>query len=83
MNPQTVQKLREQTPEFRELIGYLAKKANEINTLEGLNDFPLKERTFELGVRTEVHKRIKEILEPLLLDNPQVEAADPAEYLVV
>ena len=82
MNPKTVQKLREETPEFKELIGYLAKKASEINTLEGLGDVPMGELAFKAAVRIGVYERIMDILEPLLKDNSHIDLPDPGEYVL-
>jgi len=82
MNPQTIQKLRSDVPEFQELIVYLAQKAREMDTLEGLEVLEFNARAHEASVRMGVRKAVLDILDPLLRDNPTIDTSDPGEYVV-
>ena len=82
MSPETIKKLREQNPEFQELLDYLSQKAHEINTLEGMEKMSFTERAYEAGVRVKTHARIMDILGPLLKDNSGLGASDPADFVV-
>jgi hypothetical protein len=68
MNPKTVRKLREGSPEFKELLTYLATQAMEANSLEGLEKMTFQERAYEASVRIKVFNRLKDILAPLVTD---------------
>ena len=81
MNPKSVQKLLESSPELKEFIAYLSEKAKEINTLAGLEDLGFEQRAHEVAVRVGVYARIKDILGPLLKENIQSDAPDPSEYV--
>lgn len=82
MNPETIKKLREQTPEFKELVAYLAEKAHEMDTLEGLDKLTFTELAYEASVRLKAKKVILDILEPLLRDNSSIGVSDPLDYVV-
>ena len=82
MNPATIQKLREQTPELKEFIAYLAQKARECDILEGFEGLSFAETAYEVKVRIRTKKVILDILEPLLKDNSGLETPDPSEYVV-
>ena len=82
MNPKTIQALRERTPELDELVTYLAQKARESYTLEALEGIPMGELSFRTAVMLEVHKRLLDILEPLLKDNSGLSPSDPSDYVV-
>lgn len=82
MNPQTVNKLRENIPELRELIAFLASEANKLDTLQGLDTMPIFERSYEITARLRAKQTIDAILAPLLGDVDNPVGVDPKEYVI-
>jgi len=82
MNPKSVIKLRENIPELRELIAFLASEASKENNLDGIDELPADERAIEATVRVRTYKRLLAILAPLIDPVDSGVAPNPAEYVV-
>lgn len=82
MNPETIKKLRENIPEFLELIAYLTAELSKADSLEGLETLDFKERAYETGVRLRMKERLSAMLAPLVADVDKSLGVNPREYTV-
>lgn len=82
MNPATIQKLREERPEFNELIAFLSSEAAKLNTLDGLDKLTPDDRAIEATARLRAYETLCTILSPLIqtVDNPV--GINPKEFVV-
>lgn len=82
MLQQTIQKLNSESPEFRELLQYLAEEAQKLNSLEGLGLVNISERGLEVTARLRAYETLREILKNLVdIDNSVKHEIDD-EYVV-
>lgn len=81
MNPETVKKLRETTPELQELIDFLRTEARKLNDLSALKDVPIDDLNKEVVGRYRAIDILAGILGPLLETVDKVDGVDPKEYV--
>ena len=82
MTPEVIKKLQKNVPELRELVLFLAKKANELNTLEGLEGLEITERAYEVTARLRAYDKLKDILAPLVNVEEELSTGNNSEYVV-
>lgn len=82
MKPETIQKLRENVPEFRELLAFLASEAAKLDSLSILD----KTLTPDLGAHIVglryARDTINAMLAPLLETVDKPTGVNPAEYMI-
>lgn len=81
MNPQTLKRLQENLPELKELRMYLASEVKKADTLHGIEELPVDERSHEVSVRAGVKRRLETILTGLFPVDTAT-GADPKEYAI-
>lgn len=81
MKPETVAKLRENIPELRELITFLASELAKLHTIEDLKLVPLADRPVALEAKFWAYNAVGAILAPLLEDAVIPNLTDPKEYV--
>lgn len=81
MNPQTIARLNENVPEFKELRAFLTSEYRRLDSLDGLETLPFKERAYEVSARLQAKAILGSILGSLV---GQVvhSGTDPKEYMV-
>lgn len=84
MNPQSVLKLRENIPELRELIQFLASELAKLNTLDGVAAADSEDMVIAREVRARLiaHHTLQEMLSPLLMETDKTVGVDPSEFVV-
>jgi hypothetical protein len=82
MRPETIAKLQSNSPEFRELLAFLASEAQRLESWEGLDKLSFHERAYEVTSRMRSVETIKGILGPLLGVTHSLEKPDPTEYVM-
>lgn len=82
MNPQTITKLRENIPELRELVAFLKGKAEELNTLYGLDLMTSEDRAIEATARLRAYNTLYGMLAPLIDTPDKQKGVDPKEYAI-
>ena len=80
MNPLVVKKLLENAPEFVEFRAFLALEANKLNTLEGIEATDESGIALEVKARVIAHKKLMDILSPLLNVQEILGGVDRKEY---
>lgn len=83
MDPKTIATLQENHPEFKELLAYLAAKASELNTLDGLAGMTVTERAYEATARLRAYDKLLEILGPLVHRQQSTSSSPSGEEYVV
>lgn len=81
MKPETVQKLKQDVPELRELIAFLASEAEKLNTLEGIDDAIPHGIAVEVLSRKRAYQTLTAMLAPLIGDVQRLVGVDPQEYV--
>jgi hypothetical protein len=82
MKPETIKKLQKNVPELKELVLFLAQKANELNTLDGLEGLEITERAYEVTARLRAYEKLRDILAPLVDVQQELSTGNNAEYIV-
>lgn len=82
LKPESIKKLQKNVPELKELILFLARKANELNTLEGLEGLEITERAYEVTARLRAYDKLKNILAPLVNVEEELVGGSNKDYVV-